>query len=156
MKTTFAYLLVAAVLIAGAAILWNTGPSPALAQAAGEPLAPHMGDFQRYMHKLGLALDAGNQPLADFYTQKIRENMEFLEKKYPTWDNLQIGALAKAMLGAPLAPMEAALKKGDMAAANSAYDTLMSGCNNCHVATQRPFIKITRDKTNTYSQNFAK
>jgi hypothetical protein len=122
-----------------------------------EPLASHMGDLQRYAHKLGLALDAGNQPLAEFYRSKLEETMGVVEKKYATWESLQIGSLMKAMLGAPLAPVGDALDKGDLAAASTAFDALLTnGCNGCHTATQRQFIKIKRVKSNPFDQDFAK
>jgi hypothetical protein len=124
---------------------------------AEEPLGPYMNDLQRYSHKLGLSIDAGNQPLAEFYSSKLTEAMGLIETKFPTWQKLQIGALMKAMLGAPLTPLGAAIGKGDMAGASSAYDALLAnGCNGCHVATQRPFIKVTRVKSNPYNQSFSK
>jgi hypothetical protein len=158
MKTTIVYAVVAGILLAGAALLWDGGnpATTAYAQSSSEPLAPYMSHFQHYMHKMALAIDAGNQPLAEFYASKVRENVTIVEKKFPTWENLQVGALATAMLGAPLKPLEDALAKGDMAAANGAYDTLVTGCNNCHVATQRQYIKVTRVKSNPYNQSFAK
>jgi hypothetical protein len=160
MKATIAYAVAALVLLAGAAFLWQQGvsttPAPAYAQASSESLAPYMGHFQRYVHKMALAIDAGNQPLAEFYASKVRENMETVEKKFPKWENFQVGALVTAMLGAPLKPVEDALAAGDMAKAGTAYDTLVGGCNNCHVATQRQYIKVTRPKTNPYGQDFSK
>jgi mono/diheme cytochrome c family protein len=139
--------------------MWGGGDSatPVFAQSGGESLAPYMNDFQRYMHKMALAIDAGNKPLAEFYAAKTRENLGLVEKKFPNWENLQIGALATAMVGAPLKPLEDAIGKGDMAAASTAYDALMNnGCNGCHVATQRPFLKVTRAKANPFNQSFSK
>lgn len=158
MKATLLYALVAMVLMTGAVFMWNGGTAtPAFAQAGGESLSPYMNHFQRYMHKLALAIDAGNQPLAEFYAKKIGENLAVVEGKFPNWENLQVGALAKAMVGAPLTPLEAAIGKGDMAAASTAYDALMNnGCNGCHVATQRPYLKVIRTKSNPFNQSFAK
>lgn len=160
MKTTLIYAVAAAALLAGAALLWDGGgpanPSTAYAQASDEPLAPYMGHFQRYVHKMALAIDAGNQPLAQFYADKVRENMTTVETKFPKWQNFQVGSLVKAMLGAPMKPLEEAIKAGDMAKASGAYDTLIGGCNNCHVATQHQFVKVVREKGNPYFQNFSK
>jgi hypothetical protein len=138
-------------------MLWaGASVTPASAQAGGEALTPYMAQFQRHMHKLALSIDATNQPLAQFYTTKLKEDLEIVGKKVPTYDNLQVGALSKAMLGAPLTPLETALKGSDWAAINKAYDGVMTGCNSCHIATQRQFIKVTRVKTNPFSQDFAK
>jgi hypothetical protein len=115
-----------------------------------------MTQFQRHLHKLGLAIDATNQPLAAFYASKLKEDVEVVAKKVPTYENLQIGALSQAMLGAPLTPLETALKGTDWAAINKAYDGVLTGCNSCHIATQRQYVKVTRVKTNPYSQDFAK
>jgi len=33
---------------------------------------------------------------------------------------------------------------------------VLTGCNSCHIATQRPFVKVARVKTNPFAQDFAK
>jgi len=129
-------------------------PTVAIAQSSGDPLASYMGVLQRHAHKLGLAIDAGNKDLAAFYVTKIEEESANIAKKFPTFEKFQVGALVGAMLNPVVAPVGAAVASGDMAGASAKYDAMLTGCNNCHTATQRPFIKITRSKTNAFAQSF--
>jgi len=131
-------------------------PAPALADVteSGEELSMYMAQMQRLTHKLGLAIDAGNKDLATFYLGEMGETADVIERRFPMYDNFQIGALVKAMLRPSLAPVAVALEGGDMAAASTAYEGALTSCNSCHIATQRTFIKVTRIKTNPYAQSF--
>ncbi len=149
MKSSIIVFVVAVVLAAGLVPLM-----PATANS-GESLTPYMSQFQRYSHKLGLSIDAKNKELSGFYLLKIKETMGEVETRFPTWEKLQVGALVKAMLGATSGQVEGAVAKGDWAAASTAYDAMLAnGCNGCHVATQRTYIKIIRTKSNPFSQTF--
>jgi len=131
-------------------------PAPALADvtASGQELSMYMSQMQRLTHKLGLAIDAGNKDLATFYLGEMGETADVMERTFPEYDNFQIGALIKAMLRPSLAPAAVAIEGGDMAAASTAYEGVITACNSCHIATQRTFVKIIRVKTNPFSQSF--
>ena len=134
-------------------------PAPVLADvtAGGEELSVYMGIMQRHTQKLGLALDAGNKDLAAFYYQELSEAAEVIQKKFPgEYDGFQINALLGAMLVSQMGPIKAGLDKGDMAAASSGYDGMITACNSCHLATQHAFLKVSRTKTNPFNQDFSK
>lgn len=148
-------ILVGAITIA--AVHHYGGGTPAYAQpVGGEELSLYMGHMQRLNHKLGLSIDAKNQPLADFYRVEIGQMVDVIKLKFPEYGGFQVATLIGAMLTPYLAPLEKAINDGDWAAASSAYDNLIaSGCNGCHTATQRAFVKIERNKNNPFNQNFA-
>jgi len=134
-------------------------PAPVLADvtASGEELSVYMGVMQRHTQKLGLGIDAGNKDLAAFYYQEIVETAEIIQKKFPgEYDGFQINALIGAMLVPQMAGVKTGLDKGDMAAASTGYDAMLTACNSCHIATQHAFLKVMRTKSNPFNQDFSK
>ncbi len=125
--------------------------------AAGDELSVHMGRLQRHMHKLGLSIDAGNKDLAAFYAKEVGETATDIQKKFKAeYDGFQVGTLLGAMLTPTLAPVAQAISGGDMAGASKKYDLVVASCNNCHLATQRAYLKVVRSKSNPYNQDFSK
>lgn len=145
-------------ILIAAAVFLNVGMEATPANAdtkTAEELSLHMDHLRRQTHKLGLAIGAKNKPLAAYYVTEISEQVTRIQAKFPTYDGLQIAALAKAMLDPYMGPLKTAVDAGNWAAAGPAYDKLITvGCNGCHTATQRPFIKITTNSTNSYNQDF--
>ena len=134
-------------------------PAPALADvtAAGDELSVYMGRLQRHTHKLGLSIDAGNKDLAAFYAIELGETAADIQKKFKAeYAGFQIGVLLGAMLTPTIPPVAQAISGGDMAGASTKYNLVVASCNNCHVATQRAHVKITRSKSNPYNQDFSK
>jgi hypothetical protein len=122
---------------------------------AGDELAPYMSDQHRFAHKLGLAIQNKNQPLARFYLEEIEEGFEVIEKKFPTYDKFQIAALAKAMIDPAKPALRKALEKPDWPAATAAYSNLLNACNTCHTAVTREYVKITVPTGNPFNQSFS-
>ena len=151
--TLVASLLLNAWLVIGS---WHHA-TPALADVtpAGEELAPYMNHVQRHAHKLGLAIQAKNKPLADFYLTELGETFELVQKKFPTYDGYQIAALSKAMIDPAKPALTKALAASDWPTASIAYDKYVAACNNCHVAVKHEFIKITVPTGNPFNQSFA-
>lgn len=134
---------------------WNHRVAKADPKAGQPSLSVYMGHMQRLAHKLGLSVDAQNGDLAAFYVNEINETVGYISAQYPTYDNVQVGALITAMLTPYITPLEKAVKAKDWKTADTAYNTLLtSGCNGCHTATQHGFIKIQRSKTNAFAQQF--
>src|SRR5262249_2254737 len=73
---------------------------------AGEDLSPYMALMQHHVHKLGLALQAKNQPLASFYMEEVEETAEIIQKKFPTYDKVAVAQLMSAMLVPSIAPLD--------------------------------------------------
>jgi mono/diheme cytochrome c family protein len=119
-------------------------------------LALLMGTLQTLTHKLALAADAGNAPLAAFYLHESREQLRSIQLEAPEYESLPIAVLIERMALPAYAELEAA------SAAHTTRETLLAGldriiqsCNACHVATQRPYLKITRGtETNPFNQSF--
>ena len=165
MKTitrTLARTMITLILVLGAiaaiVVTRSHGPSaPAYADAVdGEELSIYMDHLRRLTHKAGLSIDTQNPDLAAFYSHEIGEVVELIKTKFPQYDGFQVGALITAMLPPHLTLLDKAIEKKDWDAAGSAYDNLLSaGCNGCHLATQHPFVKIIRSKTNPYNQDFS-
>ena len=151
--TLVASLLLNAWLVIGS--LHHPVPARADVTAAGEELAVYMAHLQRHSHKLGLAIQAKNRPLAEFYTTELAESFELVQKKFPTYDGYQIAALSKAMIDPATPALVKAVTAGDWPAASIAYDKYVAACNSCHVATKHEFIKVTAPTGNPFNQSFA-
>ena len=116
----------------------------------------YMDHMRRQTHKLQLSIEAKNKALASFYIVEIGETVEVIKSKFPQYDGLQIAALTNAMLPPYLTPLGKAIEDGNWAAASTAYSNLLTGgCNGCHTATQRAFVKIVASKSNPYNQDFS-
>jgi len=155
MKSIIIVMLVAAVLAVVVVPRWSGLSVPANAQTVkGEALTFYMDHLRRLTHKLGLSIDARNPALASFYAQEITEFVEVIKAKFPQHDGLQISALMTAMLSPQVAVLSKTTESKNWTKASADYDNLIAGCNTCHAAAQRPFIKIVRSKTNPYNQDF--
>jgi len=157
MKRITSVVAIALVLAIGVAVGYMSHVADARAQAASEEsLSMYMSTLQTFSQKLGLAVAASNQPLADFYLTELNEQLATIQKKYPAYKGLQIAALSKAMMDPYTKPMGDAIATGDFTKIKPAYEKLITGCNGCHTATQRPFIKVVPATSNPYNQDFAK
>jgi len=134
----------------------NVAVRPAMASgsASNDNLTTYMALFQHIAHKIGLSIDAGNKDLASFYVGELNEESGIVAKRFPQYQGIAVGALLPAMLNPYIAPLKSAVDAGNMPAASTAYDNLITGCNACHAATQHSFVKIKRVKTNPYLQEF--
>jgi len=156
MKSIIVVMLVAAVMAVVVVPRWSGLSVPANADTVEkEALTFYMDHLRRLTHKLGLSIDARNTDLASFYAQEITEFEEVIKAKFPQYDGFQIGALMTAMLSPQVTVLTQTIEKKDWNKASADYDNMLAGCNGCHAAAQRPFIKIVRSKTNPYNQDFS-
>jgi len=125
------------------------------AQASEEGLIEHMGKFQYFAHKLGLAIDSGNGELQHFYAHELEEQIEEASK-IETFDGIAIGELVTQLLLPKFRALETAVDSGNREAIDTRYDEMLRSCNECHRAAQRPFIRIERRTDNPYLQSFGK
>ena len=121
-------------------------------------LATHMGELQRLTHKLALSIDAGNASLVEMYTHESLVQLKKIQAEVPEYEGKPV-ALLIDRLGYPgYVAMEEAVKNRatDRGQLLPALDLVIQSCNNCHVATQNPFIRITRGTgINPFNQSFA-
>lgn len=128
--------------------------SPMLAVADGEiQLVENMGNLQYFTHKMTLAIDADNQPLADFYAHELEEYLEDT-LKVESYHDKPIGKLAKAMLVPAFENLEKDIKANKLRKASDKVDAMINACNACHNATGYNFIAIERRSDNPFMQKF--
>lgn len=156
MKTLLVALTIIAIITLALIPLWFGPATDVHADVVkGEELSVYMDHMRRQTHKLELSIDAKNKDLATFYAREVGETVELIKTKFPEYDGLQIAALANAMIPPYLGPLSTAIDGGDWAGAGTAFNNLLTGgCNGCHTATQRAYIKIVSNKTNPYNQSF--
>ncbi|MFB6347059.1 MAG: hypothetical protein ABEK50_15145 [bacterium] len=117
-------------------------------------IVPMMGQFQRFSHKMGLAVRQKNKPLAKFYLHELEEVYGELSTVKEA-EGYPVGQMAKSILKPELNGMDEALKDPDWENVNKQYRSLITSCNNCHMATENEFIKITPRTTKSgYNQSF--
>ncbi len=114
-----------------------------------------MTNFQRFAHKVGLSIRAGNAELADFYMHEIEENLEKIGD-IEEYDGHPVGALATGMLTPAVESVGDGLDDRNMVGAMEAYNNMITACNACHLATEHGFIKIVdrSDTENPFMQSF--
>ena len=157
MKRIMVVILVAVVMGVVVVPRWSGLTVPANADTVqGEALTFYMDHLRRLTHKLGLSIDARNPALASFYAKEITEFTGVIKAKFPQYDGFQISALMTAMLNPQVAVLTQTIEKKDWNKASADYNNMLTaGCNGCHAAVQRPFIKIIHSKTNPYNQDFS-
>jgi hypothetical protein len=121
--------------------------APNAADAAPVPYTMSMGDLMNTLvqprhAKLGLAVQAGNWPLAGYALAELREAFAGIAKAKPKFMGLPVGDLADAALGQPMNAAETAIRQKDPAKFAAAYDQLTLGCNACHTTLNHPFVVI--------------
>lgn len=116
-------------------------------------LVGHMSRLQYFTHKLGLAVSAGNNELQGYYVHEVEEVVEGLSE-IRNFDGIPIGDLMSTILAPKLESLDQAVKAGDTAAADAAYDGMLNACNSCHQTANRPYIRILRLSENPYPQSF--
>ncbi len=138
--------------LAGALMI---GPMPAFSGDDSHDLGlvTWMGRLQYYTHKLGLAVDAGNQALVGYYTHEVEEVIEAIED-IESYDDIPIGNLVKEILIPAFETFETSFDSGDSQRRNADYDGLIAACNHCHETAQRPYLVIRRNHDNPYMQRF--
>jgi hypothetical protein len=114
-----------------------------------------MQNFQYFMHKTALSLDARNQELVDFYAHEIEENIEAVEE-IEKFKQHNIEKMIRTTLVPAFERFEKSVKKNDLDKADEQFADMVTACNQCHTQVQRPYLKIERVDTNPYMQSFAK
>ena len=120
-----------------------------------EELVPYMEIMQHLSHKLGLSIQAKNEPLASFYLEEINETVALIRKKFPVYDKQEIASLAGAMFVPQIEPLRKAVKAKNWVITNAGYTKMIDSCNDCHAATDHEFIQITAPTTNPFNQSFS-
>lgn len=120
----------------------------------GMPLIMLMQNMQYHVHKLGLAVDANNPTLEDFYAHEMEEVIDAVSE-IEDYEGIPIAENLKKTLMPAFEQMEAAIDKGEREPIDAAYNELITGCNSCHAASEHGYIHIRRNHTNPYPQDFS-
>lgn len=127
--------------------------STVMASEKEEGLISLMANFQYFMHKTALSLDAKNLELVKFYAHEIEENLEAAEG-YGSYDDFSIGPMVKQTLTPEFEKFEEHVDAKDLYAASQQFNKVIEACNSCHESTKKGYIRMERVTTNPYLQSF--
>ena len=132
----------------------------AAAQPAKEPYAPGLGEFmtatQLRHAKLWFAGKENNWDLAAYEIDEIKEGLEGAARLFPTFEGIPVADMIKTIIDPRIDKLEVAVRAKSSAKFTVAFDELTSGCNSCHAAANKPFIRIQRPIAPPLTnQNFA-
>jgi hypothetical protein len=111
-----------------------------------------MSDVDYHFSSLWFAAQNGNWPLADVYLGETRSHLIRAVRLRPV-PKLSTGAdldLAPILLGVQLsglADLKGAVDKHDAHAFELAYRGMMSQCYGCHVAAEKPYLRVRAPET---------
>jgi len=139
----------------GLAAALNAGVAAA-EPASGPGVAEVMMATQTRHAKLWYAGGARNWDLADYQIDELKEGLEELGERTPTYKDMPIGSMIKNLMMPPIGEVEGAIKARDRAKFTAAYDKLTTACNTCHQGAKRAFIVIQRPSAPAFpNQSFA-
>jgi hypothetical protein len=119
-------------------------------------LALHMAHVQRWTHKAALAIEARNQPLADFYVHELDETVGTIQEEVPTYEGYAIAQLTGELLQPQIDTLAQVLDGGDWPTIDARLREVAAACNTCHATTDHGFIHIQVDRLDRpYLQRFA-
>ena len=117
-------------------------------------LVEYMRRLQYFAHKVGLAIEAKNEPLADFYLHELDEIIEKL-RDVKAYDGYPISKLANQLLEPAFDKLERRVEGQQFSQAQADYEALLKACNSCHQATKHGYIKIEKRLDNPFLQSFS-
>lgn len=118
-------------------------------------LAVAMARMQTHMQKLHFAGQNQNWKLAKFYTHEIEETMDEIIDHKVIKNGKDIGSLIQTMSFPTIEKLQETIKSEDKTSFVEGYQLLLRSCNNCHVANNYEFIKITTPKNEDFiNQDF--
>jgi hypothetical protein len=130
------------------------------AQPAKGPFEPGLGEFmtatQLRHAKLWFAGKENNWDLAAYEIDEIKEGLEGAARLFPTFEGIPVADMIKTIIDPRIDKLEVAVRAKSSAKFTVAFDELTSGCNSCHAAANKPFIRIQRPIAPPLTnQNFA-
>jgi hypothetical protein len=95
---------------------------------------------------LWFAMHAENWPLAQFYFNETRVRLRWALRIQPARrlasGELELGPLLERLEGNQLAAVGASVEGHDLAQFEAAYRSMLDGCYGCHVASEKPYLKL--------------
>src|ERR1700761_4192089 len=132
----------------------------ARAEPAKDSYVPGLGEFMaatQVRHaKLWFAGKNANWALAAWEVDEIREGLEDATKLHATHDGIPVAEMIKTIIAPRLEKLDKAIAAKSGTQFIAAFDDLTDGCNSCHAAANKPFIRIQRPTAPPLSnQDFA-
>lgn len=130
------------------------------AQSAKQTYEPGLGEFmtstQLRHAKLWFAGKQNNWDLAAYEIDEIKEGLDDAARLHPNFDGVPVAEMIKTIIDPRIEELEKAVRAKSSAKFSAAFDELTSGCNSCHAAANKPFIRIQRPTESPLTnQNFA-
>jgi hypothetical protein len=106
-----------------------------------------MVDVEYHMTNLWFAAHERNWPLAAFYLNETRGRIAWAlrlrpVRKLASGQDLDLKPFADALEGAGFAPMRTDIEAKDLKALESSYRNTLEQCYSCHVAAEKPFLRL--------------
>jgi len=117
-------------------------------------LADYMTRMQYFTHKLQLSIEANNSELAKFYVYELKEAIGPL-KRIRDYEGHKISSLVAAYFMPAFKAMDKAIQDEELPLANERFSSMLVACNSCHASAKHGFIKIKRNSSNPYMQDFS-
>ena len=109
---------------------------------------PGLGEFmtatQLRHAKLWFAGKNANWGLAAYEVDEIREGLEDASKLHATFESIPVAEMIKTIIEPRIEKLEKAIAARSSTQFVAAFDDLTDGCNSCHAAAGKPFIRIQR------------
>jgi hypothetical protein len=111
-----------------------------------------MSDVDYHFSSLWFAAQNGNWPLADFYLGETRSHLIWAVRLRPvrklsSGADLDLGPILLGVQLSGLADLKGAVDKHDAHAFEIAYRGMMSQCYGCHVAAEKPYLRVRVPET---------
>lgn len=117
-------------------------------QAKAPDQAHAMVSVAYHFNNLWFAGQRGNWPLAQFYLNETRSHLRWAVRIIPVRkDNagaeVKLANILQAIENSPLKQLEGAIQANNREQFVAAYEFTLTGCNSCHKASDKPFLRIT-------------
>jgi hypothetical protein len=105
-----------------------------------------MVDVSYHFTNLWFAGQHSNWPLAQFYLQQVRGHIKWALRIAPVRKTkageLKLQEKFEPFDSEKLADIEKGIAAKDRRAFSAAYRETLSGCNDCHVASDKPYLRV--------------
>ena len=132
----------------------------AATEPAKDRYEPGLGEFmtatQLRHAKLWFAGKNDNWGLAAYEVDEIKEGLEDAARLHSIFQGIPVAEMIKTIIDPRIERLEKAIAAKNGTQFVAAFDDLTDGCNACHAAAGKPFIRIQRPTAPPLSnQNFA-
>jgi hypothetical protein len=109
-----------------------------------------MMDVAYHFTNLYFAGTRGNWPLAQFYFNEAHSHIQWMIRLNPvrksSHGDVHLEEIFTAFDSTLLNDLKSKIAAKDGAGFKTAYKAALGGCNSCHIASDKPFLKITIPK----------